>query len=64
MNILDTILAAFRKRKIKKFLSDVPTGLRPLREISTVNVIVDVEEPGFDVLKAAFGEAVMLPLTQ
>lgn len=51
MNILDTILAAFRKRKIKKFLSDVPTGLRPLREISTVNVIVDVEEPGFDVLK-------------
>ena len=43
MNILDTILAAFRKRKIKKVLSDVPTGLRPLREISTVNVIVDVE---------------------
>lgn len=51
MNMLDTILAIFRKRKIKKFLSDVPTGLRPLREISTVNVIIDVEEPGFDVLK-------------
>ena len=51
MNILDPILTAFRKRRIKKFLSDVPTGLRPLREISTVNVIIDVEEPGFDVLK-------------
>ena len=51
MNMLDTILDVFRKRKIKKFLSDVPTGLRPLREISTVNVIIDVEEPGFDVLK-------------
>lgn len=51
MNMLDTILDIFRKRKIKKFLSDVPTGLRPLREISTVNVIIDVEEPGFDVLK-------------
>jgi hypothetical protein len=49
--MLDTILDVFRKRKIKKFLSDVPTGLRPLREISTVNVIIDVEEPGFDVLK-------------
>ena len=51
MNMLDTILDIFRKRKIKKFLSDVPTGLRPLREISTVNVIIDVEEPGFDLLK-------------
>ena len=51
MNMLDTILDVFRKRKIKKFLSDVPTGLRPLREISTVNVIIDVEEVGYDVLK-------------
>ena len=51
MNIADTVLAVFRKRKIKKFLSDVPTGIRPLRDISTVNVIIDVEEPGFDKLR-------------
>lgn len=31
--------------------SDVPTGLIPLSEISTVNAVIDVEEPGFDLLK-------------
>ena len=31
--------------------SDIPTGFIPLSEISSVNVVVDVEEPGFDQLK-------------
>jgi hypothetical protein len=51
MNIIENILAAFRKRKIKKFLSDVPTGFIPLDKIANVNVVIDVEEPGFDLLK-------------
>ncbi len=49
--MLDFILDIFRRRKLKKFGSDVPTGFVPLADISTVNVIIDVEEPGFDVLK-------------
>lgn len=31
--------------------SDIPTTFVPLAEISSVNVVVDVEEPGFDLLK-------------
>ena len=50
--MFDTIKSIFRKRKIGKFISDVPTGLLPFSEISTVNVVLDVEEPGFDVLRA------------
>ncbi len=49
--MLDFIFDIFRRNKLKKFISDVPTGLLPLTEISSVNVIIDVEEPGFDVLK-------------
>ncbi len=49
--MFDPILNIFRQRKIKKFISDVPTGFVPLTDISTVNVIIDVEEPGFDLLK-------------
>ena len=50
--MFETIKNIFRKRKISKFRSNVPTGLLPLKEISTVNVVVDVEEPGFDALRA------------
>lgn len=31
--------------------SDVPTGLVPLSKIKSANVVLDVEEPGFDALK-------------
>ena len=41
-----------RKRKIGKFISNVPHGLLQMSEISTVNVVMDVEEPGFDQLRA------------
>ena len=50
--MFNTIKSIFRKRKIGKFVSDVQTGLLPFSEISTVNVVLDVEEPGFDVLRA------------
>ncbi len=49
--MLDFIFDIFRRRKLKKFASDVPTGFISLTNISSVNVIIDVEEPGFDVLK-------------
>ena len=49
--MFDKIKSIFRKRKISKFISDVPTGLLPMSQIKTVNVVVDVEEPGFDVLR-------------
>ena len=45
------IINFFRKRRIKKYVSDIQTGLIPMSEISTVNVVIDVEEPGFDELK-------------
>lgn len=46
-----SIKTFFRKRKIKKLSKAIPTGLLPLSEISTVNVIIDVEEVGYDILK-------------
>ena len=49
--MFDVILRFFRDRKIQKFLSDVPTGIRSVRNISSVNVFSDVEEPGFELLK-------------
>ena len=49
--MFESILDIFRKRKIRRFISDVPTGFLPLDKISTVNVVIDVEEPGFDHLK-------------
>mgnify|MGYP007053706815 CR=1 FL=1 len=50
--MFDKIRHIFRKRKIGKFVSNVPTGLLKMSEISTVNVVMDVEEPGFDQLRA------------
>lgn len=49
--MFESILDIFRKRKLKKFISDIPTGFIPYDKISSVNVVIDVEEPGFDLLK-------------
>ena len=49
--MFDFVKNIFRKRRIGKFVSDVPTRLIPMKDISSVNVIMDVEEPGFDLLK-------------
>ncbi len=49
--MFDFIKSYFRKKRIRKHASDVETGLIPFSEIASVNVIIDVEEPGFDGLK-------------
>lgn len=49
--MIDTIKDLFRRRKLKKHASEVPTGFLPMSEIYTVNVMIDVEEPGFDALR-------------
>ena len=41
----------FRRRAVRKFSRAVTTGLLPLSEIRSVNIIIDVEESGWDVLK-------------
>lgn len=49
--MIDTVKNIFRRKKLKKYASDLPTGFVPLSDVSTVNVLVDVEEPGFDLLR-------------
>ncbi len=49
--MFDFIFDIFRRRKLKKFSSDVPTGFVPLEKAASANVIIDVEEPGFELLK-------------
>ena len=49
--MVENIIRFFRNRKLRKFASDLPTGIIPLTEIKTANVVIDVEEPGFDLLK-------------
>ena len=58
--MFDTIKRFFRDRKLHKFASDLPTGFLPMSEIRTANVVIDVEEAGFDLLKEdilAWGKA-------
>ena len=49
--MLDSVKNIFRKRALRKFLNTEKTSLLPLAAIKTANVVIDVEEPGFDVLK-------------
>lgn len=49
--MFDSILKIFRRKRLAKFASNVQTGFLPLSAISSVNVVIDVEEPGFDKLK-------------
>ena len=49
--MLSTIKRFFQVRKIHKYQSDLPTGILPMSEIRTVNAVIDVEEPGFDLLR-------------
>lgn len=50
--MFDKIKNIFRKRKLAKFASSEPTGFLPMKDIATANVVMDVEEPGFDLLRA------------
>lgn len=49
--MFESIKDFFRKRKIRKLSRAVPTGLLPLSDIHSVNVIIDVEENEYDLLK-------------
>ena len=49
--MFDPILKIFRKKRLAKYASNIPTGFLPLSAISSVNAVIDVEEPGFDKLK-------------
>lgn len=49
--MIDSILKIFRRKRLVKYASDVQTGFLPLSAISSVNVVIDVEEPDFDKLK-------------
>ena len=49
--MFDQIKRYFRNRKLQKHASDLPTGIIPVSEIRTANVVIDVEEAGFDLLK-------------
>ncbi|MBR2856920.1 MAG: hypothetical protein IKB85_05800 [Bacteroidales bacterium] len=58
--MLDIIKDFFRTRKLRKYASTLPTGIIPLSEIRTANVVIDVEEAGFELLKSdimAWGKA-------
>ena len=49
--MFESIKKFFRRRAIRKHGHAVPTGLLPLSEISSVNVVMDVEETEWDSLK-------------
>ena len=49
--MFEKILTIFRKKRLAKYASDIPTGLLPLSAVSSINVVIDVEEPDFDKLK-------------
>lgn len=63
--MFESILKIFRKKRLAKYASDVKTGLIPLSAISSVNVVIDVEEPEFDKLRddiIAWGKQVGLKI--
>ena len=41
----------FRRRKIRKFGSQIETSFLPIEAIATINAVIDVQETGFDQLK-------------
>ena len=49
--MFESIKNFFRRRAIRKHGKAVPTGLLPLSEISSVKVVMNVEEVGWDSLK-------------
>ena len=58
--MFEIIKSFFRERKLRKYASDLQTGFLPMSEIRTANVVIDVEEADFDLLKEdilAWGKA-------
>ena len=55
-----------RRKRLEKYASGIETGFVPMSEIKSVNVVIDVEEPGFDELKEdilAWGRATGLKVS-
>ncbi len=50
--ILEGIKYLFRKRRIKKYASTVPTGFLPLKDIRKATIILDVEDPNYAVVQS------------
>lgn len=49
--MFDFIKDIFRKRQLKKFASDIQTGLLPMDKIAAASFVISVEEPEFDALQ-------------
>ncbi len=49
--ILEGIKYLFRKRRIKKYVSTIPTGFLPLKDIHKATIILDVEDPNYAVVQ-------------
>ena len=41
----------FRRRRLKKDASDIPTGFLPLGKIKSANVVIDAQETDFELLR-------------
>lgn len=49
--MLEFVKNFFRRRKIRKFASQIETSFLPIEAIATINAVIDVQETGFDQLK-------------
>ena len=49
--MFDFIINWFRRRRLKRDASDVPTCILPLRKVGYANVVIDAQERDFDRLK-------------
>ena len=49
--MFEAILNLFRKRSLKKYSSDVPTGIIPVEKLRSAVTFIDVEDTSFDECK-------------
>ena len=49
--MFESVKNFFRRRKIRKYSKAVSGGILPISEISTANIVIDVEESEWDALK-------------
>ena len=49
--MFEPIKNIFRRHRLKKHASDIATGFLPMDKIRTANVVIDVAEQGYDLLK-------------
>ena len=49
--MFEPVINFLRRRRVRKYSRAIPTALKPLSEIKTANVVIDVEEAEWDSLK-------------